>query len=136
MYACMAPFVITGSSVINVDKQSSRNVLSKTRSESMQQIYRRGVALQLIEIAHQNGCSPVTLLHIFRTAFLKNTSVGLLLYIEKCVDELDREIFTAQEDQKGAQENRNTFQSFENAKFYGCFGCYVLENIGSCLYLH
>ena len=77
----------------------------------MQQIYRRGVALQLIEIAHQNGCSPVTLLHIFRTAFLKNTSVGLLLYIEKCVDELGRE------DQKGAQENRNTFQSFESAKF-------------------
>ena len=117
MYACMAPLIITGSSVINVDKQSSRNILNKTRSENMQQIYRRGVALQLIEIALQNGCSPVTLPHIFRTAFLKNTSVGLLLYIEKCVDELDREIFTAQEDQKGAQENRNTFQSFENAKF-------------------
>ena len=127
----MAPFIITGSSVINVDKQSSRNVLSKTCSENMQQIYRRGVAKN--EIALQNGCSPVTLLHIFRTAFLKNTSGGLLLYIEKCVDELRREIFTAQEDQKGAQENRNTFQSFED--FDGCFGCYVLENIGSCLYL-
>ena len=32
-----------------------------------------------IEIAIRNGCSPVNLLHIFRTAFPKNTSGWLLL---------------------------------------------------------
>ena len=34
------------------------------------------VALQLL-----HGCSPVNLLHIFRTPFLKNTSGGLFLSI-------------------------------------------------------
>ena len=33
----------------------------------------------LIEIAHQHGCSPVNILHIFRTPFSKNTSEGLFL---------------------------------------------------------
>ena len=28
----------------------------------------------------RHGCSPLNLLHIFRTLFLKNTSGGLLLY--------------------------------------------------------
>ena len=32
-----------------------------------------------IEIALQHGCSPVNLLHIFRTHFHKKTSGGLLL---------------------------------------------------------
>ena len=32
-----------------------------------------------IEIALQHGCSPVNLLHIFTTSFLKNTSGWLLL---------------------------------------------------------
>ena len=36
-----------------------------------------------IEIALQNGCSPVNLLHIFRTPFPKNTSGWLLLEICK-----------------------------------------------------
>ena len=34
-----------------------------------------------IEIALQHGCSPVNLLHIFRTPFPKNTSRWLLLAI-------------------------------------------------------
>ena len=34
-----------------------------------------------IEITLWHGCSPVNLLHIFRTAFLKNTSVWLLLVV-------------------------------------------------------
>ena len=40
-----------------------------------------GVLLQsnFIEIALRQGCSPVNLLQIFRTPFLKNTSGGLLL---------------------------------------------------------
>ena len=33
-----------------------------------------------IEIALRHGCSPVNLLHIFRTPFLKNTSGWLLLH--------------------------------------------------------
>ena len=33
-----------------------------------------------IEIALQHGCSPVNLLHIFRTPFPKNTSEELLLH--------------------------------------------------------
>ena len=34
-----------------------------------------------IEIALQHGCSPVNLLHIFRTSFPKNTSGGVLLLL-------------------------------------------------------
>ena len=36
-----------------------------------------------IEIAFRYGCSPVNLLHIFRTPFLKNCSKGLLLKFAK-----------------------------------------------------
>ena len=32
-----------------------------------------------IKVTPRHGCSPVNLLHIFRTPFLKNTSEGLLL---------------------------------------------------------
>ena len=34
-----------------------------------------------IEITLRHGCSPVNLLHIFRTPFPKNTSGGLLLRV-------------------------------------------------------
>ena len=34
---------------------------------------------QFIEITLRYGCSPVNMLHIFRTSFPKNTSRGLLL---------------------------------------------------------
>ena len=36
-----------------------------------------------IQIALWHGCSPVNLLHIFRTPFPKNTSGGLLLKISR-----------------------------------------------------
>ena len=39
------------------------------------------VAKQLNEIPLRHGCSPVNLLHIFRTPFPKNTSGWLLLYL-------------------------------------------------------
>ena len=39
-----------------------------------------------IEIAFRNGCSPVNLLHIFRTPFRNNTSGRLLLDIYVCVN--------------------------------------------------
>ena len=35
-----------------------------------------------IEITLWHGCSPVNLLHIFRTPFIKNTFKRLLLYID------------------------------------------------------
>ena len=65
-------------------EQPSRGVLRKWCSENMQQIYRRTpmpkcdfnkVALQL-EITLRHECSPVNLLHISRTPFLKNTYGG------------------------------------------------------------
>ena len=40
------------------------------------------VAKQLYSNHIQNGCSPVNLLHIFRTPFPRNTSEWLLLNIE------------------------------------------------------
>ena len=39
------------------------------------------IYLTSIEIALRHGCSPINLLHIFRTPFLKNTSGWLLLYL-------------------------------------------------------
>ena len=41
-----------------------------------------------IEITLQHGCSPVDLLHIFRTTFPKNTSGGLLLNIKTEIEGL------------------------------------------------
>ena len=35
-----------------------------------------------IEITPRHGCSPVNLLHIFRTPFPNNISGGLLLYVQ------------------------------------------------------
>ena len=81
---------------ITLQKQSSRCVPGKRCSENTQQIYRRTpmpkcdfneVALQLVwnhtgnftEITLRYECSPVNLLHIFWTPFLKNTSGWLLL---------------------------------------------------------
>ena len=49
--------------------------------------YRRVISIKFlynfIEITLWHGCSPVNLLHIFRTPFPKNTSGGLLLLILK-----------------------------------------------------
>ena len=38
------------------------------------------------EITLRHGCSPVNLLHIFRTLFLKNTSGQLLLFTSSCLE--------------------------------------------------
>ena len=71
--------------LLMLQKQPSRDVLIKRYSENMQQIYRRTPMLKLqsnfIEITLRHGCSPVNLLHIFRTSFPKNTSGGLLLML-------------------------------------------------------
>ena len=69
-------------------KQPFRGIFRKRCSENMQQIYRRTpmpkhdfnkVESNFTEIALRYECSPVNLLHIFRTPFPKNTSGGLLL---------------------------------------------------------
>ena len=41
----------------------------------------RSAICNFIEIALRHGCSPINLLHIFRTPFPKNTSGRLLLKI-------------------------------------------------------
>ena len=70
-----------------LQKQPPRGVPRKRCSEKMPQIYRRtpcrsviSIKLQsnFIEITLRHRCFPVNLLHIFRTPFLKNTSVRLL----------------------------------------------------------
>ena len=57
--------------------------LEKGLLKHMQKIYRRtpmsNLLCKFIEITLRRGCSPVNLLHIFRTAFPKNTSGWLLL---------------------------------------------------------
>ena len=66
-------------------KQPPRGVPRKRCSENMQQIYRRtpmpkcDLQSNFIEIALRHGCSPVNLLHIFRSPFPENTSERLLL---------------------------------------------------------
>ena len=51
---------------------------------------RSGISIKLlcnfIEITLRYGCSPVNLLHIFRTPFFKNTSGRLLLLIASSCD--------------------------------------------------
>ena len=74
--------------VLYFQKQSPRCVLSKRCSKNMQQIYRGKLLLKcdlnlqsnFIEITLRHRCSPVNLLHIFKTPFSKNTSGWLLLY--------------------------------------------------------
>ena len=38
-----------------------------------------------VEITLRHGCSPINLLHVFKTPFNKNTSGGLLLFLKKHV---------------------------------------------------
>ena len=60
-------------------KQPPRDVRSKRCSDNMQQIYRRTSMPKYDCKALWRGCSPVNMLHIFRTNFAKNTSGRLLL---------------------------------------------------------
>ena len=57
-----------------------RNICSKfTGEHPCRSAISRKLLCNFIEIALRHGCSPVNLLHIFRTPFPKNTSGGLLL---------------------------------------------------------
>ena len=73
-----------------LQKHPLRGVRRERCTENVQQIYgeharRSAISVKLqsgfIEITLQHGCSPVNLLHIFRTIFPKNASGGLLLNI-------------------------------------------------------
>ena len=62
-------------------KQTSSDVIRKRCSETMQQIYRRTPMPKCdFEIALRHGCSPINLVHIFRTTFPRNTSGWLFLF--------------------------------------------------------
>ena len=50
-----------------------------TREHPCQRVISIQLLCNFIEVALRHGCSPVTLLHIFRRPFLKNTSWWLLL---------------------------------------------------------
>ena len=59
-------------------KQFSRRALIKSCSDNIQQMYRRTPLLRwdFNKITLRHGCSPLNLLHIFRTAFVKDSSGG------------------------------------------------------------
>ena len=61
-----------------IKEAAPRGVLIKKCSGNMQQIYRRTPMLKC-DFNFRHGCSPVNLLHIFRTLFPKSTSGGLSL---------------------------------------------------------
>ena len=61
-------------------KQPSRGILRERYAENMWQIYKKTTMLEC-EVALPHGCSPVNLLHIFRTPFHKNIPGGLLLHL-------------------------------------------------------
>ena len=69
--------------IANIQKQPSRGVPRKRCSENIIKFTGenpcRSVISIIIEIALRHGCSPVNLLHIFKTPFSRNTSGRLLL---------------------------------------------------------
>ena len=86
----MSNFWFDYQSSLYLQKHPLRGVRRERCSENVQQIYgeharRSAISVKLqsgfIEITLQHGCSPVNLLHIFRTIFPKNASGGLLLNI-------------------------------------------------------
>ena len=72
-----------------LQKQPSRGVIKERCSENNQQIYKKTPMpkCEFNNVSEQvtlwHGCSPVNLIHIFRTTFLKNTSGRLLLKLKK-----------------------------------------------------
>ena len=53
-----------------------------TRKHPYQSVISKKLTCNFIEIALWHGCSPVNLLHIFRTPFPKNTSGRLLVKLD------------------------------------------------------
>ena len=103
----------------------------------MQQIYSN-----FIEITLWHGCSPVNLLHIFRTPFSKNTSRWLLLSlttlmlneIKKTI--LSRRVTIVLSDlchplNLLESTNRLELQNTQNFEVFYCIKWYKLWNIGT-----
>ena len=77
----MIDWILIFSTIIK--KQPPSVVPRKRRYENMQQIYRRTPMPKCnFKITLRHGCSPVNLLLIFRTPFLKNTTGCLLLILD------------------------------------------------------
>ena len=84
-----------------------------------------------IEITLRHGCSPVNLLHIFRTTFLKNTSEGLLLPWSWLV--LSQSI----EDHCSSTVNRGLLSTIRNPlSCIYCFSVFIFQKIICIRELH
>ena len=71
----------TRSNHLEVFLRKCTKICSKfTGEHPCQSVISIKVKSNFTEIALRHGCSPVNLLHIFRTPFLRNTSVWLLLW--------------------------------------------------------
>ena len=77
-----------------LQKHSPRDVLTKkflkicskfTGEHSRYCVISIKLQSNFIQITLRHGCSPVNLLHVFRTLFTKNTSRWLLLYLGPCL---------------------------------------------------
>ena len=81
----MLTYFTTGTPSSKNQKQPSRIALMKRCSGNMHQMYWRipvpksDLFRNFIEITLRHRCSPINLLHIFRTPFSQNTSGWLLL---------------------------------------------------------
>ena len=74
MFRSRHPEVLLGTAVLKIcSKFTGKHPCRSAISIKLQSNF--------IEITLRHGCSPVTLLHIFRTAFHKNTSGRLLLNV-------------------------------------------------------
>ena len=52
-----------------------------TGEHTCRSVISKNLFCSLIEITLRHGCSPINLLYIFRTPFLKHTSIWLLLFL-------------------------------------------------------
>ena len=62
-------------------EQLCRSAISIKLQHSRRSVISLKLQSNFIEITLRHGCSPVNLLHIFRTSFPKNSSGGLLMHI-------------------------------------------------------
>ena len=74
-------------------------------------------------------CSPVNLLHIFRTPFIKNTSGRLLLSLA------DREPVLPKILTKAIQKNYK-IKEMEEVPFFNCLCCNICLTISVCSIIH
>ena len=76
-------------------EQLCRSAISIKLQHSRRSVISLKLQSNFIEITLRHGCSPVNLLHIFRTSFPKNSSGGLLMHIlmlvvRRCIQNSNR----------------------------------------------